>query len=80
MEKYYNPYMMKLGNIIQQPIPQPEINDVTQNQPDTVQNGVNPAIIGVAGDNWYVDTVAREAKKMNEPKKPDDEEVVISLH
>ena len=68
------------GKIIQQPIQQPEINDVAQNQPDTVQNSVNPAIIGVAGDNWYVDTVAREAKKMNEPKKPDDEEVVISLH
>ena len=68
------------GNIIRQPIQQPEINNVAQNQSDTVQNSVNPAIIGVAGDNWYVDTVAREAKKMNEPKKPDDEEVVISLH
>ena len=78
--KVLQPLHDEEGNLLQQPVPEVVTQNTTKTQADTVQNGMNPAIIGVAGDNWYVDTVAREAKKMNVAKKPDDGEVIVSLH
>lgn len=67
----------KEGNIIRQPEPIKE----AEKTKDTIQNQTDPGIIELAyRSDLYIDTTARQAKKIQESKKSDSDEVVISLH